>query len=103
MSRGIWRQAPALVVAAVALVAALAGTVYAAGKINGHAVKGKSLPGNRLALPPGPGQPAGAALGAGQSAEAGDDSEHAAGAGLDPGGPAGARVGDRTADGRLHP
>jgi hypothetical protein len=49
MSRGIWRQAPALVVAAVALVAALAGTVYAAGKINGHAIKVKSLPGNRLA------------------------------------------------------
>lgn len=50
MSRGIRRQAPALVVAAVALVAALGGTVYAAGKINGHAVKVKSLPGNRLAL-----------------------------------------------------
>jgi len=50
MSRGIWRQAPALVVAAVALVAALGGTVYAAGKINGHAIKVKSLPGNRLAL-----------------------------------------------------
>jgi hypothetical protein len=50
MSRGIWRQVPALVVAAVALVAALAGTVYAAGKINGHAIKVKSLPGNRLAL-----------------------------------------------------
>ena len=50
MSRGIWRQAPALVVAAVALVAALAGTVYAAGKMNGHAIKVKSLPGNRLAL-----------------------------------------------------
>ena len=49
MSRGIWRQMPALVVAATALVAALAGTVYAAGKINGHAVKVKSLPGNRLA------------------------------------------------------
>jgi hypothetical protein len=49
MSRGIWRQAPALVVAAIALVAALAGTVYAAGKINGHAIKVKSLPGNRLA------------------------------------------------------
>jgi hypothetical protein len=49
MSRGIWRQAPALIVAAVALVAALAGTVYAAGKINGHAIKVKSLPGNRLA------------------------------------------------------
>lgn len=50
MSRGIWRQGPALVVAAVALVAALAGTVYAAGRINGHAIKVKSLPGNRLAL-----------------------------------------------------
>ena len=50
MSRGIRRQAPALVVAAVALVAALGGTVYAAGKINGHAVKVKSMPGNRLAL-----------------------------------------------------
>lgn len=49
MSRGIWRQAPALVVAMVALVAALAGTVYAAGKINGRAIKVKSLPGNRLA------------------------------------------------------
>jgi hypothetical protein len=48
MSRGIWRQAPALAVAAVALVAALAGTVYAAGKINGHAIRVKSLPGNRL-------------------------------------------------------
>jgi hypothetical protein len=49
MSRGTWRQAPALVVAMVALVAALAGTVYAAGKINGRAIKVKSLPGNRLA------------------------------------------------------
>ena len=49
MSRGIRRQAPALVVAMAALVAALAGTVYAAGKINGHAIKVKSLPGNRLA------------------------------------------------------
>jgi hypothetical protein len=50
MSRGIRRQAPALVVAAVALVAALGGTVYAAGKVNGHTIKVKSLPGNRLAL-----------------------------------------------------
>lgn len=49
MSRAIRRQGPALVVAAVALVAALAGTVYAAGKINGHMIKVKSLPGNRLA------------------------------------------------------
>jgi hypothetical protein len=50
MSRGIRRQAPALIVASVALVAALGGTVYAAGKINGHAIKVKSLPGNRLAI-----------------------------------------------------
>jgi hypothetical protein len=50
MSRGVRRQMPALVVAAVALVAALGGTVYAAGKINGHAIKVKSLPGNRLAV-----------------------------------------------------
>lgn len=50
MSRGICRQVPALVVASVALVAALGGTVYAAGKINGHAIKVKSLPGNRLAI-----------------------------------------------------
>jgi hypothetical protein len=34
--------------AVVVLVAALGGTVYAAGKINGHAIKVKSLPGNRL-------------------------------------------------------
>ena len=50
MGRGVRRQAPALVVAALALVAALGGTVYAAGKINGHAIKVKSLPGNRLAM-----------------------------------------------------
>jgi len=49
MSRGFRREVPALVVAALALVAALGGTVYAAGKINGHSVKVKSLPGNRLA------------------------------------------------------
>lgn len=50
MGMGLRRQGPALVVAVLALVAALGGTVYAAGKINGHAVKVKSLPGNRLAL-----------------------------------------------------
>lgn len=55
MSQGFRRQGPALVVAVVALVAALCGTVYAAGKINGHAVKVKSLPGNRLALASVPG------------------------------------------------
>ncbi|MGN6663288.1 MAG: hypothetical protein ACTHK6_03615 [Solirubrobacterales bacterium] len=50
MNEALRRQAPALVVAVVALIAALGGTVYAAGKINGHTVKVKSLPGNRLAL-----------------------------------------------------
>lgn len=50
MGRGFRGQAPALVVAVVTLVAALGGTVYAAGKINGHSIKVKSLPGNRLAI-----------------------------------------------------
>ncbi len=50
MSRGLRRQAPALVVAGLALVAALGGTVYAAGKISGRAIKVKSMPGNRLAM-----------------------------------------------------
>jgi hypothetical protein len=55
MSKWLRRQGPAVVVAVVALVAALGGTVYAAGKINGHAVKVKSLPGNRLAMASVPG------------------------------------------------
>jgi hypothetical protein len=50
MSRGLRRQGPALIVAAIALVAAMGGTVYAAKKINGHSIKVKSLPGNRLAV-----------------------------------------------------
>ena len=50
MSRGLRRQAPALVVAGIALLAAMGGAVYAAGKINGHSIKVKSLPGNRLAV-----------------------------------------------------
>jgi hypothetical protein len=50
MSRGIRRQAPALIIAGIALVAAMGGTVYAAKKINGHSIKVKSLPGNRLAI-----------------------------------------------------
>lgn len=50
MSRGLRRQAPALVIAGLALVAALSGTVYAAGKISGRSIKVKSIPGNRLAL-----------------------------------------------------
>ncbi len=49
MGRGL-RQVPALVVAGLALVAALGGTVYAAGKISGRTIKVKSLPGNRLAM-----------------------------------------------------
>lgn len=48
MSRGIRRQAPALVVAIVALLAALGGSVYAAAKIDGHSVTVSSLPGNRV-------------------------------------------------------
>lgn len=50
MRRGLRRQAPALVLAGIALVAALSGTVYAAAKINGKTIKVKSLPGNRLAV-----------------------------------------------------
>jgi hypothetical protein len=50
MGRGIRRQAPALVVACIALVAALGGTVYAAKRIDGKTIRTKSLPGNRLAL-----------------------------------------------------
>src|SRR6476619_6051287 len=49
MGKGLRRQGPALVVAGLALLVALGGTVYAAGKINGRTVKVKSLPGNRLA------------------------------------------------------
>lgn len=50
MGRGLSRQAPALVVACIALLTALGGTVFAAARINGRTVKVKSLPGNRLAL-----------------------------------------------------
>jgi hypothetical protein len=50
MGKGLRRQAPALVVAGLALVAALGGTVYAAGKVSGRTIRVKSLPGNRLAL-----------------------------------------------------
>lgn len=48
MGKGLRRQGPALVLAGLALVAALSGTVYAAGKISGRTIKVKSLPGNRL-------------------------------------------------------
>jgi hypothetical protein len=52
MGQGIWRQGPALVVAAIALFVALGGSVYAAklAKLNGKAIRAKSLPGNRLKL-----------------------------------------------------
>lgn len=50
MGKGLWRQGPALVVAGLALMIALGGTVYAAGKISGKTIKVKSLPGNRLAV-----------------------------------------------------
>ncbi len=52
MGRGIWRQGPALAVAVVALFVALGGSVYAAkqAKLNGKAIRAKSLPGNRLKL-----------------------------------------------------
>jgi len=52
MRDGIWRQSPALVVAGLALFVALGGTVYAAkqAKLNGKAIRVKSLPGNRLKL-----------------------------------------------------
>jgi hypothetical protein len=50
MRQGFGRPTPAAIVALVALVAALAGSAYAAGRIDGRAVKAKSLPGNRLKL-----------------------------------------------------
>lgn len=55
MKWGLRRPGPALVIASIALFAALGGTVYAAKKLDGHAVKVKSLPGNRLALASVPG------------------------------------------------
>ncbi|HVD38945.1 MAG TPA: hypothetical protein VNC15_08960 [Solirubrobacterales bacterium] len=49
MGRGL-RRVPVLMIVGAVLVAALGGTVYAAGKINGRSIKVKSLPGNRLAV-----------------------------------------------------
>lgn len=48
MRRGLHHAPATLVVAAAALFAALGGTVYAAGKLNGRQIKPKSMPGNRL-------------------------------------------------------
>lgn len=50
MKQGMRRNSPALVVSAIALFVALGGSVYAAKKarIDGRAIRAKSLPGNRL-------------------------------------------------------
>jgi hypothetical protein len=50
MKQGIWRHSPALAIAAIALFVALGGSVYAAKKarIDGKAIRAKSIPGNRL-------------------------------------------------------
>src|SRR4051794_16632155 len=50
MSQRLRRPSPAMIVALVALLAALAGSAYAAGRIDGRKLKVKSLPGNRLKL-----------------------------------------------------
>lgn len=50
MRQGIWRHTPALAISIVALFVALGGSVYAAKKarIDGKAIRAKSIPGNRL-------------------------------------------------------
>jgi hypothetical protein len=48
MWQGLGRPRPATIVAMLALVAALAGTAYGAGRIDGRSVKVRSMPGNRL-------------------------------------------------------
>lgn len=50
MKQGIWRHSPALAISAIALFVALGGSVYAAkkAKIDGKAIRAKSIPGNRL-------------------------------------------------------
>jgi hypothetical protein len=50
MRQGFRRPSPATIVALVALFAALAGSAYAAGRIDGRTLRVKSLPGNRLKL-----------------------------------------------------
>lgn len=50
MKQGIRQNAPALAVALLALFVALGGSVYAAAKIDGRAIRKKSLPGNRVKL-----------------------------------------------------
>lgn len=50
MKQGIWRHSPALATSLIALFVAMGGSVYAAkkAKINGNAIRAKSIPGNRL-------------------------------------------------------
>jgi hypothetical protein len=50
MKQGTWRHAPALSIAVIALFIALGGSVYAAkkAKLDGRAIRAKSIPGNRL-------------------------------------------------------
>jgi hypothetical protein len=48
MRQGLGRPRPATIVAMLALVAALAGTAYGAGRIDGRSIKVRSMPGNRL-------------------------------------------------------
>jgi hypothetical protein len=50
MRQGIWRSSPALAISAIALFVALGGSVYAAkkAKIDGRAIRAKSIPGNRV-------------------------------------------------------
>ncbi len=50
MRQGIWRNSPALAISVIALFVALGGSVYAAkkAKIDGTAIRAKSIPGNRV-------------------------------------------------------
>jgi hypothetical protein len=52
MRQGIWRSSPALAISVLALFVALGGSVYAAKtkrpRINGKAIRAKSIPGNRV-------------------------------------------------------
>lgn len=50
MRQGIWRSSPALAISVLALFVALGGSVYAAkrAKIDGKAIRAKSIPGNRV-------------------------------------------------------
>ena len=48
MRQASWRPSPAFLVSMLALVLALAGTVYASKKLNGRTIVVKSIPGNRL-------------------------------------------------------